>query len=94
MNIPLAELERRVSMLCMAFSSRLDTGLADFAASYVRHGEVPLAVETLADFLVEAKPVINSEEYAELVELAAEAGCANFGSRAAYIREHCLRADC
>jgi hypothetical protein len=88
----LNEVESQVIALCDELSSRLHQWQTALAKSYVEHGELPLAIESLADFLIEEAAPISEAELDALVRLASKfPHLVDFSKRALFLKEDCVR---
>ena len=63
------DIDNQIFALGDRFKGRLDQGQLDFSIGYVRHGESPLALETLCDYLCEYDVPISSSEYEEILHI-------------------------
>jgi hypothetical protein len=63
------DMDNRIFALGDRFKGRLNQDRLDFSIDYVRHGESPLALETLCDYLCEHDVPISSSEYEEILHI-------------------------
>jgi hypothetical protein len=62
-------LEEELRQLANVFVGKLDEFQIDAVKEYVDHGENPLALEMLCDFLVDHDVVLSTFEYQEITRL-------------------------
>ena len=63
--------DEELRQLANVFVGKLDEFHIDAVKEYVDHGENPLALEMLCDFLVDQDVVLSTHEYQEITRLGA-----------------------